>query len=337
MTSRERVQRCLTFQSPDRAPRELWALPAAGMFQAEEVAQVTARFPGDFGGAGGKYPASERARGEVGRQGTNVDEWGVEWTVAEDGVVGEVRNPLLADWSALATYQPPWELLDGADLSEVNATCAASELYIRSGQCARPFERMQFLRGSENLFMDLGYDLPELYTLRDMVHDYYLREMEMWAKTDVDALNFMDDWGTQHSLLISPAQWRAFYKPLYKDYCDLAHAHGKAIFFHSDGHIEAIYPDLVELGVDAVNSQLFCMDIEKLGREFKGKITFWGEIDRQWILPFGDVDQVREAVWRVRRALDDGTGGVIAECEWGKHNPMQNIWTVYEEWEKELA
>gem|GEM_PF-2457249 len=47
-------------------------------------------------------------------------------------------------------------------------------------------------------------------------------------------------------------------------------------------------PAAVEvIGVDVLNSQLFCMDIEKLGEQFCGKVTFWGEIDRQRLLPFG--------------------------------------------------
>ena len=163
----------------------------------------------------------------------------------EDGVAGEVAGPPLADFGTLDSFQPPWELLDGLDLSDVNENCARSDLYTRAGCCPRPFERMQFLRGSENLFYDLGYGVAEVYRLRDMVHDYYVREMELWAKTDVDALSFMDDWGAQTALLISPNQWREFYKPLYRDYCRIAHSHGKAIFFHSDGFIEPIYPDLV--------------------------------------------------------------------------------------------
>ncbi len=337
MTSRERVRRCLRFESPDRAPRDLWALPAVPMFLPEAFSEVNRRYPGDLGGAGGTCPPAERQSGEAFRKGTWVDEWGCVWSAAEDGVAGEVTEPPLADYSALDTYQPPWELLDGLDLSAVNGNCAQSDLYIRAACCPRPFERMQFLRGSEALFYDLGYDLPEVYKLRDMVHDYYVRELELWAKTDVDALSFMDDWGTQTALLISPAQWREFFKPLYKDYCDIAHSHGKDTFFHSDGFIQAIYPDLIEIGVDAVNSQLFCMDIERLAADFKGKITFWGEIDRQFVLPFGSVEDVEQAVWRVRRALDDGTGGVIAQCEWGKENPRENIEAVFETWDRPLS
>jgi uroporphyrinogen-III decarboxylase len=180
--------------------------------------------------------------------------------------------------------------------------------------------------------MDLAYQPAELFTLRDIVHEYFLKEMELWAKMDVDAVGFMDDWGAQNSLLISPDLWRSFYKPLYKDYCDILKKAGKYIFFHSDGHIRAILPDLIELGVNAVNSQLFCMNIEEIGQEFKGKITFWGEICRQNILPFGSVEDVRNAVRRVRAALDDGRGGVMAQCEWGVRDPAANIEAVFETW-----
>jgi hypothetical protein len=89
---------------------------------------------------------------------------------------------------------------------------------------------------------------------------------------------------------------------------------------------------LVEVGIDAINSQLFCMDVEGLAKRYKGKITFWGEIDRQNILPFGSPDDVQAAVHRVREVLDDGTGGIIAQCEWGKDNSKKNIEAVFEAW-----
>jgi len=49
-------------------------------------------------------------------------------------------------------------------------------------------------------------------------------------------------------------------------------------------------------------------------------------------LPFGTPADCREAVRRVRRALDDGTGGVIAECEWGVRTPAENVRAVFEAW-----
>ncbi len=334
MTSRERVIRALTFSKPDRVPRNLWCLPGVPRYRADELRRLQEKFPDDFCSPKYSYGAGKRARGQSAEVGEWVDAWGCVWHVAEPGVIGEVKEYPLADWSALDSYELPWELLDEADFSQVNASCAGVDKFVFVGTETRPFERMQFLRGTQNLFMDLAYGIPEVYRLRDMLHEFYLREMKMWAETDVDGVSFMDDWGTQNSLLISPDMWREFYKPLYKDYCDILRAAGKYVFFHSDGNIESIYPDLIEIGVNAVNSQLFCMNIEDLGAKYKGKVTFWGEIDRQHILPFGTVDEVRAAVRRVRTALDDGTGGVIAQCEWGTKDPACNIEAVFDEWSR---
>lgn len=332
MTSRERVRRCLAFEGPDRAPRDLWLLPGVSIHRSAEVAALLERFPVDFGGVPFQYGQAERAKGEPCRLGRYTDEWGSTWECKEDGVTGEVVEPAIPTWDELRSFRPPMEILDGADLSGVNRACAESNLFVRAGCCPRPFERMQFLRGSEELFLDLAWGEPRVYQLRDMVHDYYVRELTLWAKTDVDAICFMDDWGTQSALLISPVQWRELFKPLYKDYCDIAHAHGKFALMHSDGHIEAIYEDLIEIGVDAINSQLFCMDIEALGERYRGRITFWGEIDRQHILPFGTPEDVRAAVRRVRRALETPGGGVIAQCEWGNKDPAGNVAAVFEAW-----
>ena len=332
MRSRERVIRALEFDSPDRAPRDVWALPGVNMLRQSQLDALLERFPSDFAGPDAGYGASTRSKGSAADLGTYVDDWGCEWTVAEAGVIGEVKSPPLADWSRLESWTPPWELLDNADLSAVNAGCARTDKFVKIGTHVRPFERLQFLRGTENVLMDLMYQPDEFTRLCKLIHEFNLRDMEMWANTNVDAVGFMDDWGTQRALLIEPGLWQSIFKPMYKDYCDILKAKGKYVFFHSDGHIMAIYPDLIEIGVDAVNSQLFCMDIEEIGRKFKGKIAFWGEICRQNILPFGTVEDVRQAVRRVRRALDDGSGGVIAQCEWGVRDPKENIETVFQTW-----
>ena len=332
MTSRERVFRCLDLESPDRAPRDLWRLAGVEMLRAGELQDLLARFPIDFEGPGKTYGPSSRQKGSTAEIGTYTDEWGCEWSVAEIGVCGEVKKAPLEDWDAMEDFTPPWEILERADFSNVKARCKASDHFIRAGTGVRPFERMQFLRGTENLLMDLMVQPPELFALRDLLHEFFVRELELWASTDVDGIQFMDDWGAQGSLLIDPNLWRSFYKPLYREYCDIIKSSGKRVFFHSDGCIRDIIPDLIEIGVDALNSQLFCMDIEEIGREFQGKVTFWGEICRQRILPFGTVDDVRAAVRRARAALDKGTGGVIAQCEWGNRDPAENIAAVFETW-----
>ena len=96
-------------------------------------------------------------------------------------------------------------------------------------------------------------------------------------------------------MIVSPEYFRNYYKALYKEYSDIAHHYGKYVFMHSDGNISEIIPDLIEVGINALNSQLFCMDIEELGIRFRGKITFWGEIDRQKILPDGTKSDIEDA------------------------------------------
>jgi uroporphyrinogen decarboxylase len=152
------------------------------------------------------------------------------------------------------------------------------------------------------------------------------------VNTDIDAITWNDDWGAQRAMLISPMLWRQIFKPIYRDYINLAHSRGKYAFMHSDGYIADIIPDLIELGLDALNSQLFCMDIEDLGRRFGGKLTFWGEIDRQHLLPYATTRKIDEAVQRVRSALYHN-GGVIAQCEFGAGARPENVCQVFKSWE----
>ncbi len=64
------------------------------------------------------------------------------------------------------------------------------------------------------------------------------------------------------------------------------------------------------------------------------KLSFGGEIDRQHILPFGTTEDVKEGVARVANALfKPARTGCIAQCEWGKYDPKENIACVFEAWD----
>lgn len=326
MTSRERVKKALCFDEVDRIPVE----NAFGGALQE-------KYPSDVSGLPYQYPAG-KSWGEPNRKGRRMDIWGCIWETGEDGVCGEVKeSPLRDGWGGLKTFRPPFEILEKADLSSVNPACATSEKFMiaKWETMPNPFERMQHLRGTEQLYMDLAEMEPEIYQLRDMVHEYFMKQMELWCHTDVDAVHISDDWGSQHSLLISPDLWRTFFKPLYKDYCQLAHSHGKLVLMHSDGYIMDIIPDLIEVGVHAVNAQIFCMPIEELAEKYAGKICFWGEIDRQRLLTFGTPQEVRAAVQRVARAfLKNKRTGVVGHCCWGKDHRAENVEAVFDEWSK---
>jgi len=332
MTGRERVRKALSFSRPDRAPRDLWALPFVTLFRKAEFDQLVQHYPMDIGASQLSPGWSERVVQASARVGTYTDDWGSVWQVGEPGVIGEVKRAAINNLEDVGHFLPPWHLVRERDLSYINRSCELSDQFMLSDVTARPFERLQFLRGTQNLLLDLADGTANFYKLLRIVHEFYLEDVLSWSRSNVDAIFFMDDWGTRDHLLIRPKVWRDTFKPLYKEYVDVIHAAGKFAFFHSDGNTEEIFGDLVEIGIDAINAQLFTMNIEEIARKYKGKITFWGEIDRQHVLPFGKPEDVRVAVRRVRSVLDDGLGGVIAQCEWGKDNSQENIEAVFEAW-----
>ena len=127
----------------------------------------------------------DRAKGTPTRRGTYVDEWGCLWKCGEDGVVGEVKSPPLSDWFALDTYKPPCEILkkaswDLANRSQQQNLSSGNPRFMHASTTVRPFERMQFLRGTEALLLDLAYGSSKVLKLLEMVHDFFLKELQGW-------------------------------------------------------------------------------------------------------------------------------------------------------------
>ncbi len=333
MTSRQRVQAALSFSGPDRLPRDVWGVRSVAVLRPNDWRAVVSRFPMDFDRAPTVLGQSSKSTGGGYETGTRVDDWGCVWSTLQNGVSGEVIRPAVAEWSDLASFDAPWEMVEKPASETVNSFCRSSEAFVLGEVGPGPFERMQYLRGTENLFLDLGEDSPELGKLTEMVHEFYLKHFQLWSQTEVDGITIGDDWGSQTALLISPTMWRRLFKPLYARYIEIVHRAGKKMFFHSDGVVRDIIPDLIEIGADALNHQLFCMDIEEIGRSFRGKVTFWGEVDRQYILPFGTVEEVRQGVRRLKQALYTNSGGLIAQLSWGIDDPIENIVAAFEEWD----
>jgi hypothetical protein len=332
MTSRELVKAVLEFAAPERIPRQLWLLPWAAEHYPNELLHIQKAFPDDIVSSPAFYKSPLPTIGDMYAPGIYVDEWGCRFENVEAGIIGIVHEPLLRDWQDIDKVRIPQALLS-VDVEQVNAFCRHTDQFVLSGCGPRPFEQLQFIRTTENLLLDLARQPAELFVLLERMHQFYCRQLELWAGTAVDALTFLDDWGMQTSMLISPAMWRKLFKPLYHDYIEIAHAHGKYAFMHSDGYILDILPDLIELGLDAINAQLFCMDLQKLSECCKGKITFWGEIDRQYLLPQGTPAEIIAAVQSVKNALYEN-GGVIAQCEFGPGAKPENVHLVFETWSK---
>lgn len=334
MNSRKLVEKSLNFDSPKRIPRHIWLLPWAGENYPETVRELQKTFPDDIVNAPSIYKIPLATKGDEYRVGEYIDEWGCKFNNVHDGIIGIVEEPLISSWDELENFKPPQARLT-VDKEAVNDFCKSTDRFVVAGAGPRPFERLQFIRTSEQAFIDLAMQESELKELLTRIHEHYCKEVEIWAQTAVDAIFFMDDWGMQQGLLISPESFRQIFKPMYQDYVSISRQYGKYVFMHSDGNILEIIPDIIEVGVNALNSQIFCMDMRALSDRFRGKLTFWGEIDRQNFLPNGSKKDIENAVYKVYDFLY-ADGGVIAQCEFGPGAKPENVLTVFETWDSIL-
>jgi hypothetical protein len=331
-TSRDLVIRTLNHQPVDRAPRDLWASPAVETTRSEELAEVNVRYPSDIIRPDFKYPAGKRSLAKPAREGQHTDAWGCTWQASPQGTAAEAKNPPLVEAAKIAAFRPPLEVLDAARFARVNRSCETTSRFVLAQSEIQPFQRLQCLRGKEAALADLAGGGQEIRHLLAMLHEFFCREAEIWAGTDVDGVALRDDWGSADSLLIAPETWRDLFRPLYREYCKILHGKDKFVFFQSSGNIADIFGELVRIGIDALHAEWFPMTIERLARRHRGRITFWGGIDRHDVLAHGTPEEVREAVHRVRKALDFGSGGVIAQCPWDPDVPLRRIALVFEQW-----
>ena len=115
---------------------------------------------------------------------------------------------------------------------------------------------------------------------------------------------------------------------------DLAKHYGIRVFYHTDGDVQSVIPDLINVtGIELLNPiQWRCPSMEREGlvRDFGDKIIFHGAMDNQQTLPFGTVEDVRAEVLENVRIFS-GARWICAPC----HNlqpitPTENIVAMYE-------
>jgi hypothetical protein len=324
------VKKTLEFYSPERIPRQIWILPWAEDKYPEFTSRLRTSFPDDIVQAPVSYSKPLVISGDKYKLGYYIDEWGCEFKNIHEGLIGVVQNPLISDLMHYENLKPPSTILD-LNVEEITKYCRSTDQFVIAGNFQRPFERFQFVRTMEKAFVDLVTEPPGLKELLSIIHQHYCKEVESWALTPVDAIYLMDDWGTQKGTITSPDIFRKYFKPMYKEYVEIAKQHNKYVFMHSDGAIDEIIEDLIEIGIDALNSQLFCMNIEELSKKFSGKLTFWGEIDRQHMLSEGSQKEIKNAVHLIHD-LFYRKGGVIAQSEFGPGAKPENVWKVFETW-----
>jgi len=163
--------------------------------------------------------------------------------------------------------------------------------------------------------------------LLDRVVEYNLGVVDIVAQYDIDCIFYGDDWGQQKGLIMGPNLWREFIKPRLKKMYDKAKEYGMYVCQHSCGDISEIFPDLIELGLDAYNTfQPEIYDVAKMKKIFGNKITFYGGISTQRLLPNATSDEVKSEMRRLMGILGKNGGYIVAPTHAMPNDiPTENI------------
>jgi uroporphyrinogen decarboxylase len=331
MNSRERVKHAVNFKGPDRVPVSHAVLPAAALKYGQKLNDLLADFREDFGWdymddlPVEDYPA-------LYKKGLNKDDFGTEWAVETQGICGIPVGWPIPELSNYDRYQWPEDFTAGPpDGRQYSGHMAGfDERWYARGAWITFFEQLQQLRGMENFLIDIVSEEPDFYRLLDDMLAFNLRWIDKWIKLEYDGLHFADDWGGQDRLLIRPEKWRKIFKPRYAAMFKKVRDAGMDVWFHSDGKINEIIGDLIEIGVNVINCQVMVVGHQWIKENACGRVAFRTDIDRQRIMPFGSPSEVQEEVQRTFEACGTKDGGIIACGEVGPDVPFENIRAMYE-------
>lgn len=289
MSPRKVVQRTVRFEGADRIPYSL--TPKYG----SDLAQVVMN------------PSPDE------RPSSGIDEWGCVWENIGISSLGEVKQPVLSNWADWNSLNIPdikspkrWKSLKHA------RDQARDKFLIAYGVSL--YERVHFLRGLEDTWVDIHTAPEDLGRLIDVLVDMNLYAIDRFAEAGADGFMWGDDWGLQNRLMISPDSWRRIWKPRYARVYKAAHDAGLLTFLHSCGDITAILDDLIEIGLDVIQmDQQENMGLELLGQQFGGRITFWCPVDIQATMVHGSPENIRSYCRKLVTTLGSPKGGFIAK------------------------
>lgn len=201
------------------------------------------------------------------------------------------------------------------------------------------FEKAWFLRGMENLLVDMAQHEDYCDALFERIVTADLSMLEMMLGADVDGVLLGCDWGAQKSLLMGPDYWHRYIGPRHARMFKLIRQSGKAAFLHSCGNIFAVLPEVVEMGVQVLNPvQPECMDIREIKQRFGDRLAFWGGISTQQTLPRGTPEEVRREVREVAALLGAGGGYILSPAQSIQDDvPLANCLALIEEAQALLA
>ena len=179
------------------------------------------------------------------------------------------------------------------------------------------FEMAWHLTGLEKYLFSMLCDEPWLNLLDDRVEEWSTGLAMQLVKAGVDALWLGEDLGSQTSTLIAPEDWRIRFKPRHKRMIEKLRKENPdiIIIMHSDGAVAPLIDDFIEIGVDVYNPvqpNVSGSDPKELKNKYGDRISFFGGIDQQSLLPSGNIGMIRAEIKERISILGKGRGYLLA-------------------------
>lgn len=200
-----------------------------------------------------------------------------------------------------------------------------------------PLEIYTWMTGMEETMINLVAQPLLVRAALERICAYFMRKVELAATTlgdEIDLLLMADDLGGQSGLLFSRETYRSVLQPFHRRLID--HARGVLpqvkIFYHSDGAVFTILPDLIDSGIDgleAVQTDAVGMDPQRLKDVYGGRLAFEGGISVQALLPMADARTVQRECERLCRIFGHGgryIAGPTHAIQAG--TPVENVWAM---------
>jgi uroporphyrinogen decarboxylase len=350
MLPRDRVETALNHELPDRCPMQVSFTPEFADRLNTDM-QIKGRGIHNPHGGGNTYEL-ERALGEdmlltsVGWANSYyqddkayVDEWGIGWdlqpyeTPFGIGHYTEIVKHPLADDAAVTNYKPPDptrpELY--ADARQMIADFK-DEYWIVGVTATTIFETAWALRGYEQMMLDMSLNPDLANAILEIPYRYHLTAAKKLVELGVDMIWAGDDIGAQKRMLISPQMWRQYLKPRMAYFINEIKTINPElkVAYHTDGKVDPIIPELIEIGLDVLNPvQPASMDPALLKEKYGDRLCFWGTIDEQYTLPFGSPSDVEVEVLERLRTVGQEGGLILSPTHHVQlDTPLENFWAM---------
>ena len=187
------------------------------------------------------------------------------------------------------------------------------------------FMTLMYLRGYENLILDMADGDSRLSRLIAMVTDYNTAIVNRTIGLGVEWMSYPEDLGMQVGPMLSPEHFRMYIRPSYERLMEPARRAGCVVHMHSDGDIRALADDLILGGVEVLNLQDLVNGIEWIAEHLAGRICIDLDIDRQKITRFGTPADIDALIRREVKTLGSREGGLMMSYGLYPGVPLSNV------------